>query len=672
MFSLASHPRSLSPGVRGKKQRGRQQGQAIVIIALMLTVLTGMVAIAIDGSRAYSLRRDLQAAIDASALAAADKLQQTASYVSAEQAATAIFGTNLRLYSSPACSGYGTPGPSPWTVTCTYPDSTVLTQVVRAVGPQGTAFTMSATRTLSLDFARILTNGTSPTIGAITNGEVDNLRFAPAIGALGQAGCGGASGSAITVNASGTMGVTGDIVSNGMVTVTSGAVSVAGDLFARCQATVPGAVGTLCYPGGGGTPCSYPDVAGATRSGFRLPDPGYAAPNVTGGSQGVAGNNVVLGPGVYAADPPFTGGHCWFLTGGVYEFLAGTSNVGDFVSNELKPPDEPDPANNTRRASPQFWDTDGVACSGSFQLTKLSSGAVDLPTGNWGFEVTSVRTDTYNGVTYTRESAPSMCNQIALNNHFDNAQITVSNVPGATSYNIYASPPGTGSACSRPFGLAANLPVSGTVSNANTNPCPLFTGNGCTLGHESMNLDTQLNTPFSPNAAAAPGTIGAYPPDPEQAPIASGLPNQNPARGSGSSGDRANENACKSVDGTHVACPAAVTPGAVELYYPAGACLNSNNAGDTYVFSGYQYDWLSVYEPASNGCANSLGAAVNTAYVGLVYAPSASVSVTSARIAESPGTGGVIAQSFTFTGALPTIVYSSAFAPVPPAARLIS
>ncbi|TMD28364.1 MAG: hypothetical protein E6I92_03520, partial [Chloroflexi bacterium] len=91
---------------RGANRAG-ERGQAIVIIALMLTVLIGMVALAVDGSRAYALRRDLQAAVDASALAAADKYQQSGSYVTAEQAATTIFGANLRLYAAPACSGYG-------------------------------------------------------------------------------------------------------------------------------------------------------------------------------------------------------------------------------------------------------------------------------------------------------------------------------------------------------------------------------------------------------------------------------------------------------------------------------------------------------------------------------------------------------------------------------------
>ena len=51
--------------------RRRQRGQAIVLIAIMVAVLVGMAALAIDGSRAYTLRRNLQSAVDAAALAAA-------------------------------------------------------------------------------------------------------------------------------------------------------------------------------------------------------------------------------------------------------------------------------------------------------------------------------------------------------------------------------------------------------------------------------------------------------------------------------------------------------------------------------------------------------------------------------------------------------------------------
>src|SRR5436190_14626492 len=178
------------------------------------------------------------------------------------------------------------------------------------------ALPISATRPLQLQFARVLTNGATPTLGAGANGDVNNQRFTPAVGALDQSGCGGASGSAITVNGSGTLGVTGDILANGSISVAAGSVAVAGDVYARCQSPVPGDVSNLCYPSGAATPCTYPDIAGATRPGFRLADPGFSAPNVTGGSQGVGGSNVVVLPGVYAALPVLNGGHCWFLSGG--------------------------------------------------------------------------------------------------------------------------------------------------------------------------------------------------------------------------------------------------------------------------------------------------------------------------------------------------------------------
>jgi hypothetical protein len=213
------------------------------------------------------------------------------------------------------------------------------------------------------------------------------------------------------------------------------------------------------------------------------------------------------------------------------------------------------------------------------------------------------------------------------------------------------------------------------VLNTNTNPCPNFSGAGCTLGHESITLSAELAAPFAPNAAASPGTTGAYPPDGETAPIESGLPNQNPARGPGSRGDRANENNCETIAPSYASCPAPITPGAVELYFPAGGCLVTGNSADTYLFSGYQYNWVMVFEPGpgsppANNCANVLGAAGNTAFIGLVYAPSAYIGVISPDIFEAIGTGGLIADSLGFSGSLPGLTYSSMYAPVPPASRI--
>jgi hypothetical protein len=652
-----------------------QRGQAIVLIAVMLAVVVGMAALAIDGSRAYAVRRDLQAAIDSAALAAGDKLQQTGSYVIAEQAASTLFGTNLRLYGAPSCApGYGSPGSSPLTLTCTYSDTTTLTQVVYNLGPQGSRFSFTATRPLHLQFGRILTNGSSPNIASAASSGVNNLLFSPAVAALSGAGCGGAGGSALSVNGSGILDVTGDIVSNGAIVVSGASVDVAGDIYARCQSPVPGSVTTECYPSGANPPCTYPDVAGATRSGFRLADPNFPPPAVAAGVQSAPNSTVALTAGVYTGMPGFLGTHCWFLSGGVYDWQAGYVNIADFVSNELKPPDEPEWFDNTQVADEQFWNTNGVNCAGKAQFT-VTSGPKGIKPGPWSFVVTSTRADTFNGLSYPRESAPSVCyGPMVLNGSGKNVQVTISNVPGATSYNIYASPPGGG--CGGPFGLAETLPVSAPVLNTNTNPCPMFSGNGCSLGHESITLDgTDLGPGFAPNALAAPGTPGAYPPKGETAPLAEGLPNLNPPRLAGSAGDRANENVCESSGGVYVTCPAAVTPGAVAFYMPSGACLLSSNLGDTYIFSGYQYNWMSVYEPGTgsppaNTCPNGIGGAGNSAFVGLVYAPAGSVFVTSPFAYEASGMGGIIASTVSFSNTMPTLNFVSGYAPVPPATRL--
>jgi hypothetical protein len=114
----------------------------------------------------------------------------------------------------------------------------------------------------------------------------------------------------------------------------------------------------------------------------------------------------------------------------------------------------------------------------------------------------------------------------------------------------------------------------------------------------------------------------------------------------------------------------------VEFYVPAGGCMSTSNVSDTYVFSGYQYNWVSVYEPGAlsppaNSCANSLGANANSAYVGLFYSPAASITVRSSHVMDVAGTGGLIADRFTFNGSMPTITYSSGYAPGPPATRLV-
>ncbi|HKT83264.1 MAG TPA: hypothetical protein VJQ84_05440, partial [Solirubrobacterales bacterium] len=255
-------------------------------------------------------------------------------------------------------------------------------------------------------------------------------------------------------------------------------------------------------------------------------------------------------------------------------------------------------------------------------------------------------------------------------------QMRVSNVPGATAYNVYAAPSGS---CSGPFGFVATLPVIGSVSNASTAGCPVYSGAGCSLGNEGIVLDqTYLGPPFAPNSLASPDTLGAYPPDPESAPLRSNLPNENADRASPPRGDRANENQCDAAGGGLVTCPGGVTPGAVEFYIPATGCLNATSGGDDFYFSGYQYDWVVVYEPGAgnppaNMCSNTLAAAFDSAFIGYIYMPSASVNIFKASTYRSDEGGGLVANTIAFSGQLPTIIgFPQTFGPVPPAARLVS
>jgi hypothetical protein len=130
------------------------------------------------------------------------------------------------------------------------------------------------------------------------------------------------------------------------------------------------------------------------------------------------------------------------------------------------------------------------------------------------------------------------------------------------------------------------------------------------------------------------------------------------------------------VAGALTACPGPITPGAVAFSIPSGGCINDTSSGDVYIFSGYQYDWMVMYEPGlanppANTCNNTLGAAADSAFVGLIYTPSASISVQKASTFRTDEGGGVIADTLTFGGQLPTIIGDTVdYGPVPQASRL--
>ena len=86
-------------------QRKLQEGQAIVLIALLILVLFAMLGLAIDSGRSYVDRRDQQAAVDAAALAAGDWYDNYPDLPDLTAVtlpkARQVYANNLHLYSAP-------------------------------------------------------------------------------------------------------------------------------------------------------------------------------------------------------------------------------------------------------------------------------------------------------------------------------------------------------------------------------------------------------------------------------------------------------------------------------------------------------------------------------------------------------------------------------------------
>src|SRR5438445_11486996 len=80
-------------------QRKLKEGQAIILIALLILVLFGMLGLAVDSGRGYVDRRDQQTAVDAAALAAGDWYENYTDLTLSVQQSVALYQRDLRLYS---------------------------------------------------------------------------------------------------------------------------------------------------------------------------------------------------------------------------------------------------------------------------------------------------------------------------------------------------------------------------------------------------------------------------------------------------------------------------------------------------------------------------------------------------------------------------------------------
>jgi len=466
-------------------QRRLQEGQAIVLIALLMLVLFAMLGLAIDSGRAYVDRRDLQAAVDAGALAAGDWYENYNDLWSASYGifpnSKKLFETDLHLYSGPYPDSPAGPfyvGPlsnlRQDTDTINYPGGIKLTITATNTQFNGYQFLFYAEHQLPLAFMQIFGGPTTALITATATSIVGNQRQSPALLTLSTGNC-----ATNLAGAAASLTVLGDTYSNGTV-CTGSNLHEAGNCYGAagsqcnlatyyCYNATPGFV--PYDPNGPGPPphppgqCAFGDLLGGpVVPAPSLPDPGYLAPSVAFySSPGVMighGSYTELTPGSYNGFFLSSPG-CYFLDAGVYTWYGNYASHGGMVSNELKAPDEElwsAPGTIQQTGVNTFWGAGG--CAGSFSVAPAPVGGGQglqhqSGLGSWGIEVTSVRYDRFldnsqsGNVCYIapgcmRESAPSACHEastVDLSNQGLNVSINV-NSPGAQYYNVYINPQG--------------------------------------------------------------------------------------------------------------------------------------------------------------------------------------------------------------------------------------
>jgi Flp pilus assembly protein TadG len=482
--------RSIAPNTRTKSpQRKLQEGQAIVLIALLMLVLFAMLGLAIDSGRAYVDRRDLQSAVDAAALAAGDWYENYPDLTPHSiPNAVQVFQNDLRIYAPvstplPAHSVIGPNANLPKDVYSYsfYSGSLLLT--VTAINTQfnGYQFTFDVQHWLPLAFMQIFGGPATAYITATATSIVGNQRQTPAILTLNPTGC------SLTMKGGSKLTVLGDVYANGQACVDIN-LNEAGNCYGAAGSTCS-AASYWCYnstpgfipydPNGSGPPvhpvgsCATGDTIGApVVPAPSLPDPNYLAPSIGFYNSPQSfnldnrGTYTEMLPGSYGtfhlsgASPA----KCAFLDAGIYQWTGGYTSdaTGSLLSNELKAPNEElySAVGTQTTASPQFWNLNGAGCAGSFTLAVTTAAGYGikkggLGIGSWGVELTSVRYDQFLDSSSAfspnpclagcrRESAPSGCQQVPtldIKDQVIDVSIT-QNAPGAEYYNVYVNPNG--------------------------------------------------------------------------------------------------------------------------------------------------------------------------------------------------------------------------------------
>ena len=665
-----------------------QRGQAIVLVGLLLVVLFGFVGLAIDGGRAYLDRRQMQASVDAASLAAAYDYMTSNDVGHAELSGRDVYATNERLYMGPTCTS------SALTLSCSFADGTnqVLTLSAVAHSIAGVTFNATATHQVTVTMMQTLGAGSTMAIGATatalarrpgTNGA--------AIQTLSQS-----CTASLAFGGNGTATLIGDVWSNGSITGGgSSSGSVSGNVVGVCSSPPPPFL-----------PAPW-TVSGSQVNGWNMPDPGYAMPPLNPArpnwnSPGCDGEC----PGTYAADPHLVGGAgCYFLEAGVYHFSAGFTQQGGLVSNELRPPDEP----NVYAPGQATTTTLNGDLSGS-RVQQISvaamPGAVPTATvisvGGQTFQLSAAaaagdarlsisRQDVVgtvpSGSLVSFRALPQFWDANGLNCGGSFAATAVGNTnnlaAGTWSVQVTAVrwEPYTcvGQAVATPtcfirestpsmcktvtLGSSTNIRVAPTAPVPGAQYLNIYAAQGASCSGMAYltRVPNTTNSSVIINSSTFPAgwpAGAATLPDQANPPLVSTLPNSDPLAGTPPRGDLANENQCVNpATGANVACSAStVNPGAVIVYIPSGGCVSMNGGGDIYVFSGNQYQRIVLFEPGPeqsgvpNTCANKLNGHDFTSFIGIFYVPAADVTLNGTSRVRATIAGGLVAWTATVLG----------------------
>ncbi|MEO8743949.1 MAG: pilus assembly protein TadG-related protein [Candidatus Dormiibacterota bacterium] len=727
-----TRPSSWVGHLKQRLARPQQQGQAIVLIALLILVLFAMLGLAIDSGRGYVDRRDQQTAVDAAALAAGDFYDNYPNYpdVSAKTlpAARQVYESNLHLYGGPTSHVPSTQmvGVGNKLVQDTWVDTFnggyTLTIVATDTQFNGYQFQVSSTHQLPLAFMQIFGGSPNVTINATASAIVGNQRQTPALLTLSPNSC------ATSLSGNGSLTVLGDIYTNG-TTCINNSLHLAGNCYGAAGSNCS-AASYYCYNSSPGfipypPPCVGNDILGGPNvPAPSLPDPGYLATSVpsyqSAGLLFGRGTYTEMTPGLYSSFALTGGAGCYFLDAGVYSWNGGYSSHGGMVSNELKAPDEEQVLQNfsgpgtTTVANPQFWS----GCPGHFTLAVniVSGHGVKhgglTASGNWGVVLTSVRYDRFldGSISSTclgapgcrRESAPSACQVVSTADVKDQViDVSIStNAPGAQYYNVYIDPNGCDGITDN-FSFVNTFNAPGFVNGIGGGPYPNggagtvlsvglnAAGRPCSAPGHTICDSTITPTNLLPNFVcfAQVRVSNCRPPDDEYPPAcfqncppSSSTPQENAPMDlqypPNTGGDVANENYCvisPNPGDKNAPCTSAkVTPGAVQFYLPNPQCMDQNGGGYTHVFSGEQYNWIIIYSPPGVGCGSQkLNGNAFTQYIGTIYTPGASWDILGTD--KAPLAGQVICYTASVTGnGAAGIDFNPNYSPAPPAARLIN